>query len=341
MRQDINSTADREGLPAKASTLDGAIVYSTLMREVLDLVSRVAPSDANVLLTGESGVGKEVVARALHQLSPRAPRDFVPLNCASLSGDTLENELFGHERGAFTSADERKMGVFELADQGTLFLDEVNEMGVASQAKVLRALERREFRRLGGTRKIKVDVRLVAATNVDLEEAVRDRRFREDLFYRLNVIHIHIPPLRERREAIAPMAQQFLHEFSEKYGKRRRFFTAEALTRLTYYSWPGNVRELRNMVESLVLMTKGEQIGGRDLPANIQAVPTLTDIRLPIGVTWQEAEKEILRCYLEVYPTKKEVARVLGIGLRTLHAKIKAYGLPARRHGSRNAKMAV
>jgi DNA-binding NtrC family response regulator len=316
-------------------TLDGAIVRSTLMREVLDLVSRVAPSDANVLLTGESGVGKEVVARAIHQFSPRASRDFVPINCATLSGETLENELFGHEKGAFTSADERKIGVFEIAHQGTLFLDEVNEMGLACQAKVLRALERREFRRLGGTRKIKVDVRLVAATNVDLEEAVRARRFREDLFYRLNVIHIHIPPLRERREAIAPMTQQFLREFSEKYGKRRRVFTEEALTRLAHYPWPGNVRELRNVVESLVLVTKGEQIGIRDLPANIRAVPTRTDIRIPIGVTLQEAEKEILRCYLEVFPTKKEVARVLNIGLRTLHAKIKTYGLPIRhRHSS-------
>jgi DNA-binding NtrC family response regulator len=314
--------------------LDGAIVRSTLMREVLDLVSRVAPSDANVLLTGESGVGKEVVARAIHQLSPRASRDFVPINCATLSGETLENELFGHEKGAFTSADERKIGVFEVAHQGTLFLDEVNEMGLACQAKVLRALERREFRRLGGTRKIKVDVRLVAATNVDLEEAVRARRFREDLFYRLNVIHIHIPPLRERREAIAPMTQQFLREFSEKYGKRRRVFTEDALTRLAHYLWPGNVRELRNVVESLVLVTKGEQIGVRDLPANIRAVSTRTEIRLPMGMTLQEAEKEILRCYLEVFPTKKEVARALNIGLRTLHAKIKAYGLPSRHRRS-------
>jgi DNA-binding NtrC family response regulator len=301
------------------------------MHEVLDLVSRIAPSDANILLTGESGVGKEVVARAIHQLSPRRPHEFVPINCATLSGDTLENELFGHERGAFTSADERKIGVFELAHGGTLFLDEVNEMGLACQAKVLRALERREFRRLGGTRKIKVDVRLVAATNVDLEEAVRARRFREDLFYRLHVIRIHIPPLRERREAIVPMARQFLREFCDKYGRRRRAFTADVLTRLTHYSWPGNVRELRNVVESLVLTTKGEQIGVRDLPANIRTVSTQTEIRLPVGVTLQEAEKEILRCYLEVFPTKKEVARVLGIGLRTLHAKIKTYHLPVRR----------
>jgi DNA-binding NtrC family response regulator len=314
------------------------------MREVLDLVARIAPSDANILLSGESGVGKEVVARAIHQLSPRHTHEFVPINCATLSGDTLENELFGHEKGAFTSADERKIGVFELAHAGTLFLDEVNEMGLACQAKVLRVLERREFRRLGGTRKIKVDVRLVAATNVDLEEAVHARRFREDLFYRLNVVRIHIPPLRERREAIAPLAQQFLREFCEKYGKRRRLFTEDALARLIHYAWPGNVRELRNVVESLVLMTKGEQISGRDLPANIRATPTQTEIRLPIGVTLQEAEKEILRCYLDVFPTKKEVARVLGIGLRTLHAKIKAYNLPVRRrrtHEPHSATIAV
>jgi DNA-binding NtrC family response regulator len=330
-QRDRRLTDGEAGLrPVGEPILAGAVVHSTLMREVLDLVSRIAPADANVLLTGESGVGKEIVARAIHQLSPRHPHEFVAINCATLSGDTLENELFGHEKGAFTSADERKLGVFELAHQSTLFLDEVNEMGLACQAKVLRALERREFRRLGGTRKIKVDVRLVAATNVDLEEAVRTRQFREDLFYRLNVIHIHIPPLRERREAIAPMAQQFLREFCHKYGKRHRLFTEEALTRLTHYPWPGNVRELRNVIESLVLMTKGEQLGLRDLPANIRAVPTRTEIHLPVGVTLQEAEKEILRCYLEIFPTKKEVARVLNIGLRTLHAKIKVYGLASR-----------
>src|SRR5262245_41084155 len=252
--------------PVSVLALGGAIIRSTLMREVLDLVARIAPADASVLVTGESGVGKEVVARAIHQLSPRTSHDFVAINCASLSDETLENELFGHEKGAFTSADERKIGVFELADGGTLFLDEVNEMGAACQAKVLRALERREFRRLGGTRKIKVDVRIVAAANVDLQEAVHARRFREDLFYRLNVVHIHIPPLRERQEAIALMAQQFLREFCEKYGKRGRQFTDEVVERFVRYPWPGNVRELRNVVESLVLTTRGEQIGLKDLP---------------------------------------------------------------------------
>lgn len=329
--------------PSGVRALGGAVVHSTLMREVLDLVARVAPSDASVLLTGESGVGKEIVARAIHQLSPRAAHDFVAINCASLLGETLENELFGHEKGAFTSADTQKLGVFEVADGGTLFLDEVNEMGPTCQAKVLRALERREFRRLGGTRKLKVDVRIVAATNADLSEAVRTRRFREDLFYRLNVIHIHIPPLRERREAIPLMAQQFLQEFSTKYRTRSRRFADAVLERFSLYAWPGNVRELRNVVESLVLTARGEQIGLRDLPATIRASAYANEIHLPIGITLQEAEKEILRRYLEVYPTRKEVAEVLGIGLRTLQAKIKAFGLPLRRtntHVSRRAKTA-
>jgi DNA-binding NtrC family response regulator len=329
--------------PSGVRAPGGAVVRSTLMREVLDLVARVAPSDASVLLTGESGVGKEVVARAIHQLSPRASHDFVAINCASLLGETLENELFGHEKAAFTSADGQKLGVFEVADEGTLFLDEVNEMGMTCQAKVLRALERREFRRLGGTRKLKVDVRIVAATNADLSEAVQSRRFREDLYYRLNVIHIHIPPLRERREAIPLMAQQFLQEFSEKYHTRSRRFADPVLERFSQYAWPGNVRELRNVVESLVLTARGEQLGLRDLPVTIRASARPNEIRLPVGMTLQDAEKEIVRRYLEMYRTRKEVAEVLDIGLRTLHAKIKAYGLPLRRAGSglsRRAKIA-
>ena len=319
------------GTAVTTTTLNGAVIRSTLMRELLDLVARIAPSDANVLLTGESGVGKEIVARAIHELGPRGVHDFVPINCSSLSDDTLENELFGHEKGAFTSANERKIGVYELADKGTMFLDEVNEMGLSCQAKVLRALERREFRRLGGTRKIKADVRLIAAANVDLEQAVQAGRFRHDLYYRLNVVHIPIPPLRERREAIVPLAQQFLREVREKYNIRKRTFSEAALAKFTQYAWPGNVRELRNVVESLLLMTKGDIIEVKDLPANIQAKAIRTEIRLPIGMTWQEAEKEILRSYLEAYPTKKAVAEALQISLRTLHAKVKAYGLPTRR----------
>lgn len=311
--------------------LDGFVARSALMQEVLDIIYRVAPSDANVLITGESGVGKEVVARAIHYLSPRRPHEFVPVNCATLSDETLENELFGHEKGAFTSANESKLGVFEVAHRGTLFLDEINEMGMVCQAKVLRALERREFRRLGGIRKIKVDVRLISAANVDLEEELHARRFREDLFYRLKVVHIPIPPLRERQEAIVPMAEMFLREFTERHGRRPKVFAEEALERLRQYTWPGNVRELRNVIESLVLMTKREKIRERDFPANIRAAHARTEIRLPVGLTLKEAEKEILRCYLEAFPTKKEAARALNIGLRTLHAKVKEYGLTSCR----------
>ncbi|MBI3300904.1 MAG: sigma-54-dependent Fis family transcriptional regulator, partial [Deltaproteobacteria bacterium] len=212
------------------------------------------------------------------------------------------------------------------------------------KAKVLRAIERREFRRLGGTRKIKVDVRIISAANVDLEEAVRARRFREDLFYRLKVVHIPIPPLRERREAIVLMAEMFLQEFTEKHGRRPKVFAEEALERLRQYAWPGNVRELRNLIESLVLMTKGEKIRERDLPANVRAARARTEIRLPVGLTLKEAEKEILRCYLEVFPTKKEAAWALNIGLRTLHAKVKEYGLASHRQepsARKGAEMAV
>jgi two-component system nitrogen regulation response regulator NtrX len=316
--------------------LDGVVVvHSTLMREVLDLVSRIAPSDANVLLTGESGVGKEIVARAIHQLSPRRPHEFVPINCATLSGDTLENELFGHERGAFTSADERKLGVFELAHQGTLFLDEVNEMGVACQAKVLRALERREFRRLGGTRKIKVDVRLVAATNVDLEDAIRARRFREDLFYRLNVIHIRIPPLRQRREAIAPMAQQFLREFCDKYGKRRRMFTEEALTRLTHYPWPGNVRELRNVIERIVIMNPTTtRFDRKHLPPLVHRDGTRRSIGAEFS-TLHQARAAYERDYIlkkldDNHGNISRTAEVLGLERSHLYRKMKTLGIAVK-----------
>lgn len=319
-------TDDTKGVLA----LGGAIVRSARMREVLNLVVQVAPSDANILITGESGVGKEVIARALHQLSHRCHQEFVAINCASLSGATLENELFGHEKGAFTSADAQKSGMFEVAHEGTLFLDEVSEMELACQAKVLRVLERKEFRRLGGTKTVQTNVRIITATNQDLEARVQADRFRSDLFYRLNVVHLPIPPLRERREAIGPMAEQFAREYSTRYKKRPYTFTEAALLQLNRYSWPGNVRELRNLVESLVLITKEAVIDVSDLPHNIQTTQVQTEIRLHLGMSLQDAEKEILRCYLAAYPTKKEAARVLGIGLRTLHAKVRAYDLPTR-----------
>jgi transcriptional regulator with PAS, ATPase and Fis domain len=278
-------------------------------------------------------VGKEVVARYIHAVGPRRHREFVPINCASLADEMLENELFGHERGAFTGANETKPGVFEGADGGTLFLDEVGEMGLRCQAKLLRAIERKEFRRVGGTRKIRVDVRLIAATNSDLEEALAARRFRKDLYYRLNVITFRIPALRERAEVIPDMVDQFLREFSQQAGRRIREVGPEALAKLVEYEWPGNVRELRNVIESLVLTAPGLGIGLADLPSTIREAPARQEMRFAVGARWSEIERQVLRAYMEAYGTKKEAAQALDIPLRTFHAKAKRYGLAGtRRH---------
>jgi two-component system nitrogen regulation response regulator NtrX len=309
----------------------GLIERSPAMHGLMDQVRQVAPSNANVLLCGESGVGKEVVARYIHAASRRRHRDFVAINCASLSDEILENELFGHERGAFTGANETKTGVFEVADGGTLFLDEVGEMGLRCQAKLLRVIERKEFRRVGGTRKIQVDVRLIAATNTDVHEAVAARRFRKDLYYRLNVITFRIPPLRERVEVIPDMIDQFLREFGRQTGRRIREVGPEALAKLVVYEWPGNVRELRNVVESLALTAPGPRIELRDLPATIRETPARQEVRFAVGVSWSEIERQVLRDYMEAYGTKKEAARALDIPLRTFHAKAKRYGLAGRR----------
>jgi DNA-binding NtrC family response regulator len=325
------SEALRTKRSADSASAVGLIERSAAMRELMDRVRRVAPSSSNVLLSGESGVGKEVVARYVHEISPRAMHDFVAINCASLSEDIFENELFGHERGAFTSANERKVGVFELADRGTLFLDEVGEMGLRCQAKVLRAIERQEFRRVGGTKKIKVDVRIVAATNGNLKEAVAMHQFREDLYYRLNVVNLHIPPLRDRREVIPDMIEQFLMEFCRRTSRRLRGVSPEARSRLLEYEWPGNVRELRNVIESLVLTAPGTRIEADDLPPTIRDVVARREVRLRVGLSMPEIEREVFRAYVETYGSKKDAAKALGIALRTFHAKAKRYGLQRTR----------
>jgi DNA-binding NtrC family response regulator len=317
--------------PAELSPgFDDIVAESPEMQAVVSLVRRVAPADAIVLLLGESGVGKEVIARALHQLSPRQDRDFVPVNCAMLSGEILENELFGHERGAFTSADERKIGLFEVADGGSVLLDEINEMALSAQARLLRVLERGAFRRVGGTKKIKVDLRVIAASNVDLETEVQMHRFREDLYYRLKVLTITVPPLRARPADIPALAEQFLR--LAPYGNGRvSGFTKRAMLRLVNYPWPGNVRELKNVVESIVLVTNKERIDLPDLPPNIRLATRLPELTIRVGMTMNEIEREVLRHYLEAYPTKQAVARTLAIGLRTLHAKVKKHGLANHR----------
>ena len=305
------------------------IGVSGAMRELFSLVQRIAPYDTNILLCGESGSGKEVIAREIHRLSSRRDGSFVPVNCASLSDELLENELFGHERGAFTGADERKVGVFETANEGTLFLDEIDEMGLRSQAKLLRALERKEFRRVGGTKKIRTNLRLVSATNVNLESEVKARRFREDLFYRIKVVTITVPPLRDRKDDIPFLTKAFLGELEKSSGKCVRKIAPEALARLRSYPWPGNVRELKNVIESMALMAERDILDLDDLPPNIRGARRDREIKLSVGLTMEEAEKEIIRHYLEHFPTKKEVAKALNIGLRTLYLKIKKLNLPS------------
>ena len=310
------------------------IGYSRAMLELFDMIKRIAPHQSTVLILGESGTGKELVARALHSLGPRREGPFVPVNCATLSADILESEIFGHEKGSFTSADQAKTGVMEMADRGTLFLDEVNEMGLTCQAKLLRALERREFRRVGGTRKIKVNLNLIAASNAEMERLVTAGRFRSDLYYRLKVVTVAVPPLRERKEAIPALAGRFLEKVASQIGVPPRRLTREAMAQLVRYPWPGNIRELKNCIESLTLTARRVVVDVSDLPENLRSGPK-SEIRLPIGTSMEDAEREIIRCTLETSPTIKEAARTLGIGLRTLHTKIVKYGLrPVPSHGS-------
>jgi DNA-binding NtrC family response regulator len=308
----------------------GILGGSTAMREVFERVKRVAPNYRTLLISGESGTGKELVARALHTLGLGPSRPFVAVNCATLSEQLLESEIFGHERGAFTGASEAKAGIMETADQGTLFLDEVNEMGLSCQAKLLRAVERREFRRVGGTRKLKVDIRVIGASNANLEEWVAARRFREDLYYRLKVLSITVPPLRERREAIRPLAERFLKDIAKAAKLAPKRLTPAALRQLERYDWPGNVRELKNAMESLTLMNPSPAIEAGDLSSAIRgSIPAAIEVR--IGTTLAEAERRIILRTLESHRTVKETAHVLGIGLRTLHTKLKQYGSRRRR----------
>jgi len=301
---------------------------SAEMKQVFDMVRQVAPSRSSVLITGESGSGKEMIAEALHYNSPRKDKSFIKLHCAALTESLLESELFGHEKGAFTGAIARKRGRFELAHLGTLFLDEIGEINQNVQIKLLRVLEEKKFERVGGEETIEVDVRLIAATNRDLKEAIAKGSFREDLYYRLNVVNIHIPPLRERKEDIPLLVAAFLKEFSQENGKPIEGIDPKARLALYNYSWPGNVRQLRNSVESAVVLAKGSMLTLEDFPPNIRGETGADTLRLSLGTSLADMEKEVIRSTLaREGGNKSRTAEILGIGRKTLHRKIEEYGL--------------
>jgi DNA-binding NtrC family response regulator len=293
--------------------------------KVLHVVNQVAPLKSTVLLSGESGVGKELVAEAIHYQSPRRDKPLVKLNCGALPEGLIESELFGHEKGAFTGATQQRKGRFELADGGTIFLDEISEMPPATQVKFLRVLQEGEFERVGGTQTLKVDVRVIAATNVDLEAAVAEGRFRKDLFYRLNVIHLPIPALRERREDISLLALHFLDKFCLENDRPAMGFTPEAQAALKNYAWPGNVRELQNVVERAVALCEGNMVELADLPDEIRRHSPEDDlITIPVGSSMEEIERLAIQQTLKKTEGDKELtARLLGIGLATLYRRLK------------------
>jgi len=312
--------------------LEHLVGESPAMKEVFDIVRQVAPTRATVLLLGESGTGKEVLARAIHQLSPRARMPMVIVHCAALAPTLLESELFGHEKGAFTGAHERRIGRFEQAHGGTLFLDEIGEIDATLQIKLLRFLGERTFERVGSNKTLTADVRLIAATNKDLARMVREGKFREDLYFRLRVVEIKLPPLRERREDIPLLAHRFLREFAAENQKPVRDFTMDAMEALLKYSWPGNVRELRTAIEHAVVLCRGERITLRDLPASVREavavpVPAPAPTALPAAdLTLKDAERElILRALRETGGNRSLAARKIGISRRTLYRKLKQY----------------
>ncbi|MGC8578835.1 MAG: nif-specific transcriptional activator NifA [bacterium] len=314
---------------------ENIIGISPGIEEVFDIIDRVSPTKATVLIRGESGTGKELVARAIHFHSPRAGKPFIKMNCAALPDTLLESELFGYEKGAFTGAYETKKGRFELAHEGTIFLDEIGELSLATQAKLLRVIQEKRFERLGSNRTIEVDVRIIAATNSDLEKAIKDRTFREDLYYRLNVVPIFLPPLRERKEDIPLLVEHFLMRFNKEHGKSLRL-SAGAMEFMINYSWPGNIRELENMIERAVIMTRGNIIDIDDLPlpmvsklseeTNISYSPQRqnNNVKLPNAI--EEIEKtKIIEALKKTGGVKAKAARLLGITQRQLGYKIKKY----------------
>ena len=294
--------------------------------KLLDTIQRIAGSKASVLITGESGVGKELVAQAIVNYSDRRDKPFVKVHCAALTPSLLESELFGHVKGAFTGAIADKKGRFEMADGGTIFLDEIGEIDANTQIKLLRVLQEHEFEKVGGEKTIKTDVRVIAATNRNLEDEIKAGRFREDLYYRLNVVRLEVPPLRERKEDIYLLITEFLNQFNQENGKHIEGFSNEARNKIVNYDWPGNIRELRNCVESAVVMCRGKVIEASDLPLNIQQASSDSSVEIPIGSTMEDAEKAmILATIAHCNGNRTKAAEVLGIGRKTLLRKLQDY----------------
>jgi DNA-binding NtrC family response regulator len=329
MRREIERLREAAGHPPG---VEGIVGTSRAMEEVLRKIQLVAPTRMNVLITGESGTGKELVARAIHALSPRTGRPFLPLNCAAIPETLLESELFGFEKGAFTGATSARPGKLESAEGGTLFLDEVGDVSLSIQAKLLRAIEQKEVLRVGSSNVIHVDVRILAATNQDLKARVAEKAFREDLFYRLNVFGIVVPPLRERREDIPKLCEHLLDLLGRENESPPKRLSPAALKVLLAYRWPGNVRQLRNALETAVLVSSGDAIEPGDLPPEVNRAalpPTSSEpIPLPASRTLTEIERDAIRDALDkTGGNKTQASKLLGIGLRTLHRKVKEYGI--------------
>jgi len=325
---------ENASLRERVGGADEMIGKSKVIEQIRAEIAKVAPTDAKVLITGESGTGKELVARAIHRLSARGRGPFEKMNCAALPKDLVESELFGYEKGAFTGAAQMKRGRLEAADGGTLFLDEVGDMSLETQAKFLRALETGEIERLGSPKAIAVDAPVVAATNKDLAAEIQASRFREDLFYRLNVVPIHLPPLRARRDDVRLLVEHFVALYSAEHGRPRRAVTPEAMDRLSRYGWPGNIRELRNLIERLLIMTEGESIGSTEVE---EALPGDSDGGPPseIKVARDRAERDtILSTLRDCDWNVSEAARRLGMDRGYLHRKIKRYGLARESAGA-------
>jgi DNA-binding NtrC family response regulator len=317
--------------------IEGIVGQDPAILEVNRMVRKIAPSNSTVLIQGESGTGKEVVAKAIHRLSPRAARPFVAINCSAIPDNLIENELFGHERGAFTGATERKIGLIESADKSTLFLDEIADLGAGLQAKILRVLQEREVRRVGGNESFRVDVRLIAATNRNLAEEVGEGRFREDLYYRVNVVTITLPPLRDRRGDIPLLANHALAKFGHLAEGRVKEIGREAMEVLLDYSWPGNVRQLESAIERAILLCEGDKILPRDLPQEVLARKTLKSgdraradrFELPAdGLNWEEHERDAIQQALDKSDwVIAKAAKMLGMSYRTLQYRIDKFGL--------------